>query len=89
MTIKTTKEQRDELLSAISDPNFCVYNWVVQDLCHDTNMARELEMLYEQRGLYLQDAEATMADLRTKLEWLRQEWISSFGYDRLERYQDG
>ena len=68
MTLKTTKEQRDALLIDIDDPDFAVYNSVARDLCHDAGRAEELEMLYEQRGLYLQDAEATIADLRAKLD---------------------
>ena len=43
MTLKTTKEQRDALLIKIDDPDFTVYNSVVRDLCHDADMAEELE----------------------------------------------
>ena len=78
MTLKTTKEQRDKLLRRLdlvtnAMPNasktvLVVDEEDIRDLCHDADRAGGLEVLYEQRGLYLQDAEATIADLRAKLD---------------------
>ena len=43
MTLKTTKEQRDALLTYYVDPNGIVYNSIVRDLCHDADEARRME----------------------------------------------
>ena len=42
MTLKTTKEQRDLLLSAPFAPGLLSHAWLM-DLCHDANLAGELE----------------------------------------------
>ena len=54
MTLKTTKEQRDDLLKNVDDPDISFHPWVIKDLCHDADRARELEK--------------EVADLRAKLD---------------------
>ena len=80
MTLKTTKEQRDALLIFIDAQDVTVYNSVVRDLCHDADMARELEeenmqdyldierALSGQRLLYNRRLAIRVADLRAQLE---------------------
>ncbi len=88
MTLKTTKEQRDALLTAINNnADVFVYHNVVRDLCHDADMARELEWEVQRldaggkkaidvSNSYLAqvcEKEKEIADLRAKLDGLKLE----------------
>ena len=74
MTLKTTKEQRDALLTYYVDPDVTVYNSVLRDLCHDADEARRMETEMIRLSGLLKTRDVDMAayrkmddDLRAKL----------------------
>ena len=68
MTLKTTKEQRDELLIDIDDPDVTVYNSVVRDLCHDADEAREFVKELETGRKAWKVLQQQNAELRANLD---------------------